>query len=47
MIYTQEAYTHQVLISVNKGLVCEVLGKAKEFFSMNVSVERAIKILNK
>jgi hypothetical protein len=47
MIYTQEAYTHQVLISVNKGLVCDVLGKAKEFFSMNTPVERAIKILNK
>ena len=47
MKYTQEAYTHQVLISVDKGLVSEVLAKAKEFYSMNVPVQRAIKILNK
>ena len=47
MIETEEEYTHQILISVDKGLVCDVLAKAKEFYSMNVPVNRAIKILNK
>ena len=40
-------YTHQVLTSVNKGTMCDVIGKAKEFYSIGTSVELAIKILNK
>jgi len=47
MIQTQEEYTHEVLISVDKGLVADVLAKAKEFYSLNTPIERAIKILNK
>lgn len=47
MIHTQEEYTHEVLISVDKGFVSDVLAKAKEFYSMNVPIYRAIKILNK
>ena len=47
MKQTKEAYTHEILTSVNKGEVFEVLAKAKESYSMNTPIERAIKILNK
>ena len=47
MKHTEEAYTAKVLMEVTKGEVFEVVAKAKEFYSMNTPIERAIKILNK
>ena len=47
MRQTAEAYQAQVLMQVENGDLFEVLAKIKELYSMEVSIERAIKILNK
>ena len=47
MIHSEESYFAQVMSKVQNGDYFEVEAKIKEFYSMNIPVERAIKILNK